>query len=157
MKRLLFATAAAVALCASAAPSYADRVCSVTADLGTTCHYEPPRQRTETTAAHVDVLPVWGVTQPEFDCLSKTFLADTVYHTLLDVGRSAKGQSPDPIAECHIPDVRVAGAMDTLMRLYHDNHGGGASTWIESNCHAEPAIPRNKWVCTEGDVTREYR
>ena len=29
-------------------------------------------------------------------------------------------------------------------------------TWIDEHCHAEPAIPTNKWVCAEGDVTRVY-
>lgn len=117
---------AAVALCAAAAPAIAD-----------------------------EVDPNWGITGTELNCLHGNFGADLQYHIGLDVGRQLGKQSPDPIAECNVAEERVAAAMDALIDDYNSNDQR-TSTWVASHCHAEPAIPRNKWVCTEGDVVREY-
>jgi hypothetical protein len=66
-----------------------------------------------------------------------------------------KGEiSRDPIKACDVPDDNIPAAMDYLV---WSSTRGSMTTWVENNCKAEAAIPRNKWVCTYNDVTREYR
>ena len=78
---------------------------------------------------------------------------------------------PEAISECQITFERTAAAMDWMMTLYTDraNRAGlVGKAWVDRHCRAEPAIPRNKWVCWDnpgedaqeerGDCcTREYR
>jgi hypothetical protein len=92
-----------------------------------------------------------GVTR----CLDDEALADHIWQKFGDRGGSQSHQSPDPILICHVPADLYEAAMDHLIFRYTDS--GGAPTWVESYCEAEAAIPRNKWVCTYNDVTREYR
>lgn len=80
-----------------------------------------------------------------------------------------KIEHPEAIGECRIPFERTTAAMDWMMQLYNGNHHSFvAQPWVEKHCRAEPAIPRNKWVCWDnpgedaqqerGDCcTREYR
>lgn len=83
------------------------------------------------------VIPEVGLTAAEYNCLLRT---------------------ADPISACHIPAPRVARAMDQLLTFYRSPTAtASVRTWVETHCKAVPAIPRNKWVCTEGDVTQEYR
>lgn len=86
-----------------------------------------------------DVIPEVGLTAKEYQCLGF-------------------GGGPDPIAKCGIPAERVPRAMDWLIQFYHNpNAAPGLTPWVEAHCKAEPAIPRNKWVCSYNGVTREYR
>jgi len=64
---------------------------------------------------------------------------------------------PDPIAACHVTIDSVPDAMDAIMQLYTFFHGRREITWVTEHCHAEVAMPRNKWVCTYNGVTQEYR
>lgn len=83
------------------------------------------------------VIPALGVTANEYNCLLRR---------------------ADPITSCNIPADRVARAMDQLLTFYRSPTAtASVRTWVETHCKAVPAIPRNKWVCTEGDVTQEYR
>jgi hypothetical protein len=88
----------------------------------------------------------YGLTDSEMSCL-----------------REGSHTYPRVIVHCEVPPQRVAAAMDWLMTIYANNNHP-AMPWIDEHCEAKPAIPRNKWVCTDaaeaqgGDlVTREYR
>jgi len=96
---------------------------------------------------------------PETMCLLDEAKADAMWRSF----RHQMGhENPDPIATCKVAPSRIPTAMDFLVGTYTGY--GNAPTWVENNCHAEPAIPRNKWVCWEArgeddqeGITREWR
>jgi hypothetical protein len=61
----------------------------------------------------------------------------------------------DLIQTCNVPEERYGKAMDLLILRYRKS-GRNGIPWVDDHCHAETAMPRNKWVCTEGDVTWEW-
>jgi hypothetical protein len=87
-----------------------------------------------------------GLTNPEWQCVHfwsyKPQQTDDVIHT------------------CKVPEKRYAAAMDLIISDYR-NMGGdsnsSAGIWVENHCHAEPAIPHNKWVCKEEGLLRQWR
>jgi TonB family protein len=104
-----------------------------------------------------------GLTENEFNCVSKAMLSDMMWHMLKakginpnQVSGSPNDQVRDPIKDCNVPHGRWGAAMNQMMNVYRRGHGDD-STWIEEHCHAEPAIPRNKWVCKEEDMTWEWK
>jgi hypothetical protein len=69
-------------------------------------------------------------------------------------------QTDDVIHTCKVPEERYDAAMDLIIGDYRHMGGDGNSSagiWVENHCHAEPAIPHNKWVCEEESVHREWR
>jgi hypothetical protein len=167
---LVLTAVLAFALLAQMIPHAHARVCTITLTK-TTCDDDPPAAPTQAElnaeaaedraerayqaeqAVKVSLLPGWNVTRGEFNCLLRSAQDDAQSRLGM-----AKSPSFDPIAECRVADTRTAAAMDILIELYNDRHEHGlAATWVESHCEAKPAIPHNKWVCTENSVTREYR
>lgn len=120
--------------------AWADRVCWVNNDNTTSCREGDGKMSAPEVPVVVPTVAATGIPVDEFECLTKV---------------TTITQSPDPISDCQVPDKRIPQVMDQLVKWYNFRHER-AVAWVQDHCIAQAAIPRNKWVCTVGDVTREY-
>jgi hypothetical protein len=142
-----------------------DGVCSDDVD-GPEDHAEKKRQEAANAAnpepmAEKPIRPVdtsapvssyLGLTQGEFACVSDATTRDMMSYAPNPVGHAIH----DPIKLCNVARERWGAAMDQIVYLYHHTPGND-STWINEHCRAEVAVPRNKWICNEEDLTWVFR
>jgi hypothetical protein len=93
-----------------------------------------------------------GLTDGEMKCLQSVTLKDMLSH----LPNTPQNIVHDPIHVCNVPRERWGKAMNEIMFVYRPGSNIEHSTWIDEHCHAKPAIPRNKWVCVEDDLTWEW-
>jgi hypothetical protein len=94
-----------------------------------------------------------GLTGGEFSCVSDAATRDMMSYAPNPVGHAIH----DPIKLCNVAKARWGAAIDQIMYLYRHNSYRDDSTWINEHCHAEVAVPRNKWTCNEEDLTWVFR
>lgn len=137
-------SASVTILLAIFSPAVASEVMCSVARAGEMCI--PDNGDAQTTVEKNEVLDAFGFVGYEWNCIHNW--------------NYRPQNTDDVIHSCKIPKRRYNAAMDLIIRDYRDMGGddnSSAAKWVDAHCHAEPAIPHNKWVCVEDDVIREWR